>query len=242
MESFLFKILVVILSAVFASFIKCLVDSEDKRAFLTRRSCCSSCKKELGFFELVPIFSYLFSKGRCRSCKACIPIDVFLYELFAVISFSVYFICEHYTTFLTFFNVCIFVLLTFLAIEDVKIFELVDEIFYIFLLFNIVFFILNFDIANFISFLFLVVVYHVLYFFTKGGLGYGDIKVFCALALGLDFLEGIYLLIFTFLWAGSFCLILLILKKVDRKSKIALVPFIALAYFSIILLREGYLW
>ena len=53
---------------------------------------------------------------------------------------------------------------------------------------------------------------------------------------------GVYLLIFTFLYAGFFAIWLIILKKVKRKTKLPLVPFIALSYLTIILIREGLLW
>lgn len=33
------------------------------------RSACPTCKHELTAFELIPVFSYLFQKGSCRSCK-----------------------------------------------------------------------------------------------------------------------------------------------------------------------------
>lgn len=40
-----------------------------KRNWITGRSECSSCRHKLGFLDLVPVFSYLLLKGRCRYCK-----------------------------------------------------------------------------------------------------------------------------------------------------------------------------
>ncbi len=34
------------------------------------RSRCASCSETLGFWDLIPLFSYLFLMGRCRFCKA----------------------------------------------------------------------------------------------------------------------------------------------------------------------------
>lgn len=34
---------------------------------------CSACNQKLGILDLVPIFSYLFLRGRCRYCQAPIP-------------------------------------------------------------------------------------------------------------------------------------------------------------------------
>jgi leader peptidase (prepilin peptidase)/N-methyltransferase len=37
---------------------------------LDGRSFCDHCRKTLGVFDLIPLFSFLFLKGRCRYCKA----------------------------------------------------------------------------------------------------------------------------------------------------------------------------
>ena len=85
MQVYINNVTVLILGLIFASATKCLVDSEEKRSFLTRRSQCSACKKELNFLDLIPIASYLFKRGRCSYCKSRIPFDIFLYEFFTLI-------------------------------------------------------------------------------------------------------------------------------------------------------------
>lgn len=50
--------------------------SEPKNSF------CPSCKKRLGVPDLVPLFSWLVLRGRCRQCKAMIPSRYFFVELF----------------------------------------------------------------------------------------------------------------------------------------------------------------
>ena len=224
MERYIF---IVIVSLIFASAIKCLVDSENKKEFLFRRSRCSSCHKELRGSDLIPIFSYLFKKGRCSYCNQKIPLDVFLYEIFTFITIVLFIIFQNHFIFISYLEVSIFIILIFLGIEDIKSFEVNDELFYLLI------------ILNFSS---IYIHYYLFNFFTRGGLGYGDIKVFCVLALNLNLFEGVYLLIFTFLYAGFFAIGLIILKKVKRKTKLPLVPFIALSYLTIILIREGLLW
>ena len=66
--------LAALLGAVLASFVGCAVArSLAGQSFLTGRSHCDSCGHVLGPFELVPIFSWLRQKGRCRWCGAKIP-------------------------------------------------------------------------------------------------------------------------------------------------------------------------
>lgn len=45
------------------------------------RSSCSYCKKQLAWYDLVPIFSYLFLQGRCRYCHKKLSPEYLLIEL-----------------------------------------------------------------------------------------------------------------------------------------------------------------
>lgn len=42
---------------------------------------CIHCKRKLHFFELIPLFSILFLKFRCRTCKQKLSIIYFISEL-----------------------------------------------------------------------------------------------------------------------------------------------------------------
>lgn len=55
--------------------------SLDGRNWISGRSECDSCKHPLGFLDLIPIFSYLIFKGKCRYCKEKIPPQHFLSEI-----------------------------------------------------------------------------------------------------------------------------------------------------------------
>jgi len=47
---------------------------------VVRRSHCATCHKDLKPWHLVPLFSYLVSRGRCAQCAAPIPIRYPLFE------------------------------------------------------------------------------------------------------------------------------------------------------------------
>ena len=53
--------------------------------FIKGRSYCVLCKHELSAFDLVPLLSFLFLKGRCRYCKKSIPKIHFVVEVFTAI-------------------------------------------------------------------------------------------------------------------------------------------------------------
>ncbi|MGX7112828.1 prepilin peptidase [Gemella cuniculi] len=242
MESYILNFFVLVIVLIFSSFTKCFIDSENKKSFLIRRSCCGNCKRKLRACDLIPIFSFLVKKGKCTYCNEKIPLDVFLYEVLAGTIVILYFIFQDYFIFLSFIHILIIIFLIFISIEDCRFLEVLEPLFIIFLLLNILLLLLNFGFFRVQDFLILIFIFHGIYFGTKGGLGYGDIKVFCVLALNLNIYEGIYLLIFTFLYAGFFAIFLVILKRVKKGTKIPLVPFITLGYITVILLKESLLW
>lgn len=48
---------------------------------------CTKCKRRLKFYELIPIFSYIFLKGKCMKCKSKISIFYPLFELISGLLF-----------------------------------------------------------------------------------------------------------------------------------------------------------
>lgn len=69
--------------AVLGSFLNVLVLRFEKQETILGRSYCVACKKILAWFELVPVFSYLMQRGRCRACRAPISAQYLLVELAA---------------------------------------------------------------------------------------------------------------------------------------------------------------
>lgn len=52
-----------------------------KKDFITTRSQCDHCNNTLRFWELIPIFSYLFLGFRCQRCGRRIPVITWLIEI-----------------------------------------------------------------------------------------------------------------------------------------------------------------
>jgi prepilin signal peptidase PulO-like enzyme (type II secretory pathway) len=57
-----------VVGSVLGSFIKALADRSLINKSFQGRSYCPSCKHQLSWYDLFPVFSYLFLKGRCRYC------------------------------------------------------------------------------------------------------------------------------------------------------------------------------
>lgn len=81
-ELILFIFIVVFLyGLVIGSFLNvCIYRIPKKENIAVSRSHCMSCGGQLKWYDLVPLFSYLFLRGRCRYCKAKISIQYPLVE------------------------------------------------------------------------------------------------------------------------------------------------------------------
>lgn len=57
-------------------------------SLLRSRSFCPSCNKDIAWYDLIPLASWLLLKGKCRNCSAPISWLYFFIELSALIFFS----------------------------------------------------------------------------------------------------------------------------------------------------------
>lgn len=63
-----------------------------KQDIMVKRSYCPNCNHNLGFFDLIPVLSYVFLGGKCRYCREKISIRYPLFEIFNGIFFLVTYI------------------------------------------------------------------------------------------------------------------------------------------------------
>lgn len=81
---------------------------------VVKRSYCPNCKHNLNFFDLIPILSYIFCKGKCRYCKEKISIRYLLLEVINGTLFLLFFLIFGYT--LKLLLVCIIYAILFILI------------------------------------------------------------------------------------------------------------------------------
>ena len=76
-------ILVSIIGACFGSFINVMAHRsvQNRKWWGNERSKCESCGHILGFFELIPVLSWIFLRGRCKNCGAKISVRYILVEI-----------------------------------------------------------------------------------------------------------------------------------------------------------------
>lgn len=72
----------------------CIYRIPKKENIVTKRSHCMGCGHQLQWYELVPLFSYLFLHGRCKNCKQKISVQYPLVEAVNGILYVIIFMCN----------------------------------------------------------------------------------------------------------------------------------------------------
>jgi leader peptidase (prepilin peptidase)/N-methyltransferase len=224
-----------IVGLLFGSFLNVVILRVPKgKSVVAPRSSCMKCGHLIKWYENIPVFSYLFLKGKCSSCKTPIGIRYPLIELLvgiiAVLLFPSNLSDTSMIDFVVFFAIaCIFLALFVIDIEH----HLLPDKLNIYL-----FAILAPYSINKFGFIDPLIggligfggTFGITYLFykIKGqiGLGGGDIKLFGILGLYLG-PEGIVQLIFLSSLCGSiFGIILIAFKKLPKDKPFAFGPYI----------------
>lgn len=202
---YLLAIFVFLIGTVVGSFLNVVALRYNTGKSLAGRSGCFSCGKTLSPRELVPVFSFLFLRGRCSSCGAKISWQYPLVEFTTGILFLLTFL--HLQEFLNLspilflfrysYFVILFCLLLIITIYDFKHKIIPDGLVYAFIILSLISAVFNYlnsyllspiSILDLLAGPILFLPFFLLWFVSQGKwIGLGDGK----LALGIGFLLGI---------------------------------------------------
>jgi leader peptidase (prepilin peptidase)/N-methyltransferase len=83
-------IFIIVIGALWGSFANvCIYRLPLEKGVVSGRSFCPKCKKQINWYDNIPVLSYLFIQGKCRKCKKKIS---FQYPLVETISAFIFFI------------------------------------------------------------------------------------------------------------------------------------------------------
>ena len=241
---FIFSVFTVLIGLVIGSFINCLIWRLYKDETIGGRSYCPKCRKQIDWYDNIPILSFLLLKGKCRHCQKPISWQYPLVEIITALLFLLTFLADSQAP-----QFSILILRDWLIIITLMIVFVYDARWQLIPMtlvwpMSVVFFILNICLG--VSWLSLVIsgaiaaaFFLVQYIVTKKkGLGEGDIWLGLMLGLSFPSLGQLLLILVVSYFVGSLVGVALILfKKQGRKTKIALGPF--LAFGAIITLIWG---
>lgn len=204
-----------------------------------KRSFCDYCGRQLKWYENIPVFSWLFLKGKTKCCHKKLPLSYPVVELMMGILFLIFnFKFEIFNQIQSFnfqflIGLVVIVLLVFSAVFDFKYMILPD--FSTVILIIIALAGVFFDEKNIIPYMlsaaaasgFLLI----LNLITRGqGMGMGDVKlaIFMGLFLGPE--KTILALYMAFIVGAIWGIIFMIFKKANRKSQIPFGPFMIFGF------------
>lgn len=219
---------VFVVGLVLGSFLNVVIDRlPSGKFFSNKRSYCLSCKKTLKWYDLVPLFSYLLLKGKCRYCRKPIPYRLPFVELVTGIGFVAIFLFTPplYYAILPFLFI-IFSLFIAIFFIDAK-HSIIPDILLLFLAITV--FVMHIYMQQSIIPYLLVGSLSALFFFllfvgTKGkGMGFGDVKFAFVIGLLLGFPDTIVAFYGAFVTGAVVSILLILLKK--KKLKGSTIPF-----------------
>lgn len=202
-----------------------------KETFVNNRSYCPSCKHQLNWYELIPVISYLFQRGKCKHCKQKISFTYPIVELFTGLLFAVSYSSlglewELITALL------LVSLLMILFVTDITYMLIPNKILLFFLPLFLIMRIIEplrpwwSSLIGFVVMLFLVAL---IILISRGGMGAGDMKLFGLLGFVLGF-EKVLLAFFLSCAAGALIgLVLILLKIIERRQPVPFGPYIIFA-------------
>lgn len=223
------------------SFLNCLIYRLEIDSKPTGRSFCPSCKHKLSWKDLIPLFSYLLLKGKCRYCGKKISIQYPVVEvatgalfLLAGLAVSPGLVLEYIELILV---LIVFSLLIVVFVYDLKHFIIPNKIIYpailgAFLLAGLKGWVASNHFLTLthltagaaVFFIFLAI-----YLITKGkGIGFGDVRYAFFMGLFLGFPKVVVGLFLSFVIGAIIGVVLIIIGSKERKDMIPFGPFLVL--------------
>lgn len=202
-----------------------------RESIVTLPSHCPACKHRLGILDLVPIFSYLFLRGRCRHCGVKISPLYALFELITALLFVYSYITLGFQLELVIAWIFISILVS-ITISDLHTKLIPNKIIFpgmiVFLILRIFTHPLPYT-DYLIGFLVGGGIFYFIAIISRGGMGGGDIKLLAMIGLVLGWQLTLVTILLSSVIGVVFSGILLLLGKIKRKEPIPFGPYIALA-------------
>jgi leader peptidase (prepilin peptidase)/N-methyltransferase len=235
-----FAVIFVLLGMIVASFLNVCCDRLPvKQSLVYPPSHCPACSRRLAVKDLIPVFSYLWLRGRCRYCKAPIPKRVLWVEIATAALFGLAFWQYGLSIELpiVLFYISIFMVILVMDLEYGLILnKMVYPAMVIALLLSIFFTIFLPQVGlvphirwaavgggiGFVVFLLIAIV-------SRGGMGFGDVKLAALVGLATGFPLVVVALIMGMILGGLAAVILLGFKIKKRREAMPFGPFLAVA-------------
>ncbi len=191
---------------------------------------CDHCQRELSWFENIPVLSWLFLRGRCRTCDDRISSLYPVMELATGLLFAFTYY-KHGLGPNLLIGLLFVSLLVIITVSDLAYMIIPDPVLLVFLIIFVVlrvFFPLQPWWDPLVAAVLGFAILYLLAIISKGGMGGGDIKLFFVLGIILGTKATLMTLFLASFFGSLFGLVKIIRKKHKRKQPIPFGPFISI--------------
>ncbi|MBC2579943.1 A24 family peptidase [Clostridium sp. DJ247] len=241
-----YGVTIFILGTIIGSFLNvCIYRIPREQSIAYPSSHCTSCNNEIKWYDLFPIVSYIFLKGKCRYCgeKVSIryPIIEFITGLIYLMLYIKYGITISLIKYIVFISILIVIGMIDFDTTDVYFNTTVTGAVAA-VIFLAIYFYMGLPIKSYIyggvlggGILSLIAL------ITKGGMGWGDVEIclVCGLFLGLKLTA--VMLFLSFIIGSVIGVILILLGKKSRKDYIPFGPSIVIAAVGVVFFGQSIL-
>src|SRR3989344_409127 len=241
---YIFGAIIFLFGAALGSFVAVIANRFNTgMSFLKGHSICFSCNTELSNKDLIPIFSFLFLRGKCRYCQSKIPVVTLIVEIaMGVLLMIAALKTGIFDNFLIL--TAIFAVILLISTYDLKHFIIPDSFLFSFFILSFLYLLMfgSLGFQTLISPIILTLPFFLIFLISKGTwFGFGDVKYILVLGFFLGLSQGLSAVILAF-WIGAvFSIIALSLKRLTPhinlplfknnltiKSEIPFGPFLSL--------------
>lgn len=233
-------IFILVLGLVFGSFLSAFTFRLPlKINFIKGRSFCPKCKNKISWFDNIPLFSFIFLKGKCRNCKKIISLRYPLIEVFSAMFFLLIYVKTYPDIFSLVFYLILFLISFSIFVIDLENEIIPDELIflgYVLSFFYILLFRNEIVFEQILLGLLISLVMLFIHLVTKGkGMGLGDVKFTLFPATLFIFPQNIIWFFLSFILGSIVGIILILLKKAKFGKHIPFGPFLTLSFIVILL-------
>lgn len=218
----------IVIGLFFGSFYNCLADRLcNSESIVKPGSHCENCHKKLTWYELIPVFSYIILKGKCRKCKTKLSFWYPITEIATSVLFALCYLRFGFSI-ETLISLTIVSILVITFVSDLKYYIILDEVIFIGLLLLTILMYFNTGFigifhgvcgASFLGIIMLLIKIIGDKAFKTESLGWGDVKLSLIAGFILGIRLGTIYIFLASLIALPFALIF------SYKSKMRIVPF-----------------
>ncbi len=232
----IFVVLIFFLGLIFGSFFNvCIYRIPTEKSINYPPSHCGNCNTNLKWYDLFPVFSYLFLKGKCRYCGEKVSIQYPLVELLTGVVFATLFLSFGVT--LEFFKYTfLFSILIISAIIDYKTQYVFFSVSLVGIIGGVVFAVLEVftgkaltDVIFSVMIPLIILGIIIIASQKVEGMGAGDLEIFILVALYLTPMKSAIALFLSICLGGVVSVFILLQGR--RGEHIAFVPYIAIGTF-----------